>query len=94
MIGYDRKKHVLGTKIHAIVAGITSLPINVLLGPATIRTNLSIELPACSDVKRRLIIFLPSATICSSRNFLYPFLPLVFMYEPLFAVMRSVESLT
>jgi ABC-type uncharacterized transport system permease subunit len=34
MIGYDGNNHVLGTRIHVIVAGITSLLINVLLGPA------------------------------------------------------------
>lgn len=34
MIGYDGNKHVLGSKIHTIVAGESSLPINVILGPA------------------------------------------------------------
>jgi transposase len=34
MIGYDGNKHVLGSKIHTIVAGESSLPINVILGTA------------------------------------------------------------
>lgn len=34
MIGYDGNKHVLGSKIHAITAGTSSFPINVILGPA------------------------------------------------------------
>jgi hypothetical protein len=34
MKGYDGNKHVKGSKIHAVVSGDGSLPINVILGPA------------------------------------------------------------